>query len=162
MDGIAFLIDEFEDVALGRRLSKKQASDYIATLRRLLDTAREEDFWLVLSMTPEGYDQTDRLDPSLMERFSQKYEIPRLSDEDATQIVAHRLKAARHKAGNGLWPLRDDAVAALKPTTRSSPRRLIKVLWQALATAATEHQQPPISNDTLTRAEAGIYPGGTG
>ena len=41
-DGVAFLLDEFEDVALARRLTRTQSSAYIATLRRLLDTAESE------------------------------------------------------------------------------------------------------------------------
>ena len=62
--GIAFLIDEFEDVALERRLNRKQRHEYTATIRRLLDTAQEENLWVILSMTPEGLDQTAKLEPS--------------------------------------------------------------------------------------------------
>ena len=54
-DGIAFLLDEFEDVPLpGRRLNRSQAASYTNTLRRLLDVAQSEALWIILSTTPEG------------------------------------------------------------------------------------------------------------
>ena len=53
-DGVAFLLDEFEDVALGKRLARRQSHEYTSTLRRLLDAADEERFWLALSITQEG------------------------------------------------------------------------------------------------------------
>lgn len=158
IEGVAFLIDAFEDVALGRRLNKRQVSDYIATMRRLLDTAREEELWLVLSMTPEGFDQTNRLDPSLMERFSREFRIPLLTDEEAHALVSNRLASAPLESREGLWPFRDDAIIVLRPTTRSSPRRLIKVFWQTLALAAQRNLSPPIPNDTVRQAEQLAFP----
>jgi len=160
VEGIGFLIDEFEDVALGRRLSKKQISEYTATMRRLLDTAREENLWLILSMTPEGFEQTNRLEPSLVQRFTQKYEIPPLSDEEARQLVIQRLRMARIAERDDLWPFPEDTIATLRPTTRSSPRRLIKVLWQALALATEAGDSPPISRERLLKAEETLFPGG--
>ena len=157
--GIAFLIDEFEDVALGRRLNRRQTSEYIATIRRLLDTAQEENLWIILSMTPEGLDQTTRLDPSLIERFTQQYEIPPLSDEEALQIVLQRLKSARIVDRTDLSPFPDNALSELRPTTKSSPRRLIKVLWHSLALAVQENDNAPISAGTLRQAEEDLYPG---
>ena len=158
-EGIAFLIDEFEDVALGRRLNKRQTSEYIATLRRLLDTARDEKLWVILSMTPEGLDQTTRLDPSLLERFTQKYEIPPLNDLDAYGLVSQRLKRARTVARDGLWPFPEDALSALRPTTRSSPRRLIKVLWQSIAFAVEKQESAPLHVDILKEAEEALFAG---
>jgi len=159
VEGIAFLIDEFEDVALGRRLSRKQTSEYIATMRRLLDTAKEENLWVILSMTPEGFDQTNRLDPSLVERFTQRYDIQPLSDEEAQGLVLQRLRPARTEPRDDLWPFADGSLECLRPTTRSIPRRLIKVLWQALALAAEVGQSPPIPGERLREAEEIIYPG---
>lgn len=157
--GMAFLIDEFEDVALGRRLNKKQTSEYIATIRRLLDTAQEENLWVILSMTPEGLEQTTRLDPSLIQRFTQQYTIPPLSDEDALHIVLQRLKSARTVDRNDLSPFPDDTLSELRPTTKSSPRRLIKVMWHSLALAVEENESAPMSLGIVNRAEEELYPG---
>lgn len=156
IEGVAFLIDEFEDVALGRRLSKRQTADYLATLRRLLDTAREEEFWLMLSMTPEGYERTKDLDPSLMERFSEKYGIPPLAATEAQDLVFQRLEEARIESREGLWPFHDDVIKRLAFTTHSNPRRLIKVLWKSLALAVGSDQAPPIANKTVQDAESAL------
>ena len=156
--GIAFLIDEFEDVALGRRLNRKQTSEYIATIRRLLDTAQEENLWVILSMTPEGLDQTTRLDPALIEHFTQKYDIPPLSDQDALHIVIQRLRKARMVPRDDLHPFPEETLSELRPTTKSSPRRLIKVLWHTLALAVEESEGVPIPLRTLRQAEEDLYP----
>ena len=129
VNGIAFLIDEFEDVALGKRLAKRQSSEYTATLRRLLDTARDEEFWLALSITPEGLDQTRMLEPALMDRFGASFRIPPLSDCDAYNLILHRLKSARIESDReDLWPFENDVVSVIKPTSISTPRKLIKIL----------------------------------
>lgn len=155
---VAFLIDEFEDVALQRRLNRKQSFEYLATLRRLLDTARDEAFWLVVSMTPEALERTRALDASLVQRFAQPYTIPPLTKAQATELVAHRLKDARLEERDDLWPFKTDALAVLRPTTVSRPRPLIKVLWQAIAKAIQDGLVPPISGDVLREAEAMVFP----
>ena len=154
VDGIAFLIDEFEDVALGKRLPRRQTSEYTATLRRLLDTADEEDFWVALSITPEGLEQTRTLEPSLLQRFGAEFRIKELSDQESVDLIRHRLKAARTMAEpGGLWPFEDDAVVAIQPTNRSSPRKLIRIFWQSLALAIQQGVEPPIPNDVVIEAE---------
>ena len=158
-EGIAFLIDEFEDVALGRRLNRRQTSEYIATLRRLLDTARDEKLWVILSMTHEGLDRTTRLDPSLLERFTQTYEIPPLNDQDAHDLVLGRLQRARTVVRDDLWPFPEEALSVLRPTTRSSPRRLIKVLWQSIAFAVEKQDSAPFHVDILREAEEALFAG---
>ena len=154
VNGIAFLIDEFEDVALGKRLARRQSSEYTATLRRLLDTARDEDFWLALSITPEGLDRTRELEPALMDRFGASFQIPPLTECDAYNLVQHRLRKARlENDREGLWPFAEDTVSAMKPTSFSAPRKLIKVLWLSLALAVQHRSEPPISISFVTEAE---------
>ena len=154
VNGIAFLIDEFEDVALGKRLAKRQSSEYTATLRRLLDTARDEEFWLALSITPEGLDQTRMLEPALMDRFGASFRIPPLSDCDAYNLILHRLKSARIESDReDLWPFENDVVSVIKPTSISTPRKLIKIFWQSLALAIQRGGNPPISKSLVAEAE---------
>ncbi len=52
---IAFLIDEFEEIGLQKRLTRRAAHDYLATLKRLINLAQSEqiDFWIFMSMTPD-------------------------------------------------------------------------------------------------------------
>ena len=154
VDGIAFLIDEFEDVALGKRLAKRQSSEYTATLRRLLDTARDEEFWLALSITPEGLDRTRELEPALMERFGASFQIPPLSERDAHNLVLHRLRNARIDIDReDLWPFENDVVSVLQPTNISTPRKLIKIFWKSLALANQRGESPPISKSLVAEAE---------
>lgn len=152
--GVAFLIDEFEDVALGRRLARKQVSEYTATLRRLLDTARDEELWLAVSITPEGLEQTSRLEPALIQRFSSRFVIPRLTDSDAFDLVLHRMNEARSKSlRKDLWPFENDVLLAMEERNRSTPRKLIRILWQSLALASQKGIEPPFSKSLIAEAE---------
>ena len=153
VDGIAFLIDEFEDIALGNRLAKRQISEYTATLRRLLDAASEEEFWLALSITPEGLEQTYSLEPALRDRLSASFRIPSLSDSDAFDLVSHRLKSAwTEETKGGLWPFQEGVISVIEPVNRSTPRKLIKVLGKALA-LALDGGGPPVTKLLVSKAE---------
>jgi len=156
-EGCAFLIDEFEDVALDRRLSRRQATEYIATMRRLLDTAREEDLWVILSTTPEGLARTNALEPSMMERFSGTYEIPGLDEAEAYDQVKQRLVGAGIGDDEGIAPFAEDAITFISETTKSNPRRLIKVMWLSLGLAVDRDVDPPITGELVREAEERIY-----
>ena len=154
IEGVAFLVDEFEDVALGKRLARRQLSEYFSTLRRLLDTADEEQFWLVLSTTPEGWRQAHVREPALLERFGSRFDVKQLDDHEAVGLVEQRLAHAReHGSGDGLWPFEDDAVAAIQPINRSTPRTLVKIFWLALAAADRDGVPPPIPTSYVLDAE---------
>ena len=156
-EGIAFLIDEFEDAALGKRLSRRQSAEYHSTLRNLLDTARDEDFWLTLSSTPQGFEQTRSIEPPLMQRFGSEFRIPPLTDQDAHNLVYQRLKNAKIEGStNGLWPFADDVVSAIMENNRAWPRGLVKVLSQSLTSAIREGVDPPIPNSLVQTIEAGL------
>ena len=156
-DGVAFILDEFEDVALAKRLTRTQSTAYIATLRRLLDTAERENLWVILSTTREGLDRTSELDESLIQRFSYQYLIPELSRTEARKLVEGRLDSARADGGVGLMPFAEDALGGLDPTTWSSPRRLIKVMWYAVSLAAERRSTPPLSSELVKDAERQLY-----
>ena len=154
VEGIAFLIDEFEAVALGKRMAKRQSAEYTATVRRLLDTAAEEEFWLALSITPEGLEQTNDIEPSLIERFGPDFWIPPLEDQDSYNLIQHRLQEARiDSAHDGLWPFEEESIKVLQPTNRVVARKLIKVFGHALALAIRQQVAPPISATLVTEAE---------
>ena len=88
-----FLLDEFEQISLHRRLTAKDSQDYLVTLKRLIDITQEGDLWLVLAMTPDAAEQTERLDPAFWSRCY-RFDIPSLTREDATQLIEERLKRA--------------------------------------------------------------------
>ena len=157
-NGIAFLLDEFEDVALARRLNRNQAAAYTATLRQLLEVAQHEDLWIILSTTPEGLARTSELDESFTQRFSFQFEIPTLSEDDAYEIIARRLKSARNDERDGLYPFTENVLHELSETTRSNPRRLIKVMWHAIGLAFEREVHAPISEELVKEAETQLYP----
>ena len=137
-NAIVLLIDEFEEIGLQKRLTKRAAHDYLATMRRLINLARSDqvDFWIVLSMTPDAYKTTKELEPSLIQRVSdQTIEIDPLSRDDAFNLMRTRIEAARTPQVDPtigmLFPFPDDVV--FRPDTFSNPRRLVKACFQSIA-----------------------------
>ena len=164
---IAFLIDEFEEIGLQKRLTKRAAHDYLATLKRLINLAQSEqvDFWIVMSMTPEAYETTRELKPALAERISgqsgqeQVLRIKPLDHDDGLKLMLSRIKDARSKETNqptgSLFPFPDDIV--FRPNTYSNPRRLVKTCFRAIAQADTDVRLP-FTEDYLHKIEDEIYP----
>ena len=165
--GIAFLIDEFEEIALQKRLSRRQAYDYLATIKRLINVARNEDFWLIVSMTPKAAEITRQLDAGLWERFTSQgayeFKISLLSKEEARELIQRRLQNARpgeaEEVPESLSPFPENLAEILRPTTVSLPRRLVKVAFYAIS----EAQQPPevaipFSAEFLRQIEERAYP----
>ncbi len=162
-EGMAFLIDEFEEIGLQKRLTRRAAHDYLATLKRLINLAQNEEnnFWLVLSMTPDAYRRTRELEPALAERLSgQEHEIriEPLDSEAALALMRTRVDAARAK-GSGrsgsLFPFPDEI--PFGPTTFNNPRRLVKACFSAIVRA--DHRTTlPFTGDYLREVESGLYP----
>ena len=162
-DGIAFLIDEFEEIGLQKRLTKRAARDYLATLKRLINLAQNEEsnFWLFLSMTPDAYRRTCELEPALAERFSgQEHEIRMelLTTDAAFALVKARVDAARSEGSSlsgSLFPFPEEI--PFRPTTYNNPRRLVKACFFAIAGA--DDQTPlPFTSDYLQDVESTLYP----
>ena len=158
---VAFLIDEFEEIGLQKRLTRREAHDYLATLKRLINLAQDPsvDFWIVLSMTRDAYDTTRKIETALEQRFSdQLVEIEPLGLDDAAALMESRLHAARRptteKTGGGLFPFPDDIV--FRKETYSNPRRLVKTCFYAIADAE-ERTTPPFSADYLRTVEERLY-----
>ena len=161
-NGVAFLIDEFEEIGLQKRLTRRAAHDYLATLKRLVNLAQSTavEFWVVLSMTPDAYATTKSLEPALLERVTGgKLEIPALTANDGLRLVKTRIDAVRSPAvaqdsTNPYFPFPD--TMSLRPATYSNPRRLVKVCFRAIA-HATPDQEVPFTLDYLRRTEEDLY-----
>ena len=166
----SFLIDEFEEIGLQKRLTKRASHDYLATLKRLINLAHSEqvDFWIILSMTPDAYDTTLKLEPALGERFSgqsgkeQVLRIEPLDQHDASNLMQLRINAARTKETGkptaNLFPFPDDIV--FRPSTYSNPRRLVKACFRAIA-QADANVQLPFTEEYLHKIEDELYPRST-
>lgn len=159
--GIAFLIDEFEEIGLQRRLTRRAAHDYLATLKHLIDLSQSHrvDFWIVLSMTPAAYKVTEKLDPALMARVSTPIEIGPLSEEDARTLVRERLRAVRLVDGRSgkddLFPFPQDL--GLSPRILVNPRQLVKVCFRIIA-GADQNTAVPFEGEYLQQVEREVYP----
>ena len=116
VERIAFLVDEFEQVSLQHKLSRKDAQDYFVTLKRLLEVMEQGDFWLILAMTPDAWDRTKSLDPAFCERCYE-FEVPALEKADAIALIKHRF-------GTKPPPFEANFIDALRPTTFGIPRAL--------------------------------------
>ena len=158
VDAVAFLIDEFEEIGLQKRLTKRAAHDYLATLKRLINLAHQEDnhFWLFLSMTPDVFDTTRRLEEALVERVSGDsiLQVATLQPTEAVALMQARLDAARPDGvtewTDSLFPFRDQV--PFSPKTRANPRRLVQACSAAIA-AADDETPLPFSDDYLHDVE---------
>ena len=159
---IVFLVDEFEEIGLQKRLTKRAAHDYLATMKRLINLAQsaQVDFWIVLSMTPDAYKTTKELEPALIERVSDRtINIDPLTSTDALALIRSRIIAARLKDTDESigdhFPFPDDIF--FRPNTYSNPRRLVKTCFQAIAEANADVDLP-FTEDYLHKIEEKIYP----
>ena len=121
---IAFLVDEFEEIGLQKRLTKRAAHDYLSTMKRLINLTMSDDldFWLILSMTPDAFDTTRELQPALVERFTDRtIEVPPLEREGALHLIRGRIAGVRGG---------DDAVGGvdgLYPSRRRSSSHRVRI-----------------------------------
>ena len=161
-NAIAFLIDEFEEIGLQKRLTRRQAHDYLATLKRLINLAHNEqvDFWIVLSMTPDAYDKTLALEPSLLQRVrDQVLHIEGLTEQEARVLVRTRLRAVRtEKSGDwqdSLFPFPETLTFPVD--ILSNPRELVKSCYRAIS-RADEYTNLPFTAEYLHQVAAELYP----
>jgi hypothetical protein len=169
VSAVAFLLDEFEEISLQKRLTRREAHDYLATLKRLINLTQSEDLWLIVAMTPPAAEETQMLEPALWERFTghgqYQFKIPPFTGDDTVDLVKSRLDAARVEGftlPNNLFPFPDNLGTALSPATISSPRRLVKVCFYAISDA--NNAPLPFTYDYLQNIESKVYPtleGGT-
>lgn len=156
---IAFLIDEFEEIGLQKRLTKRAAHDYLSTLKRLINLAQDEDnpFWVFLSMTPDAHRTTLKLEPGVIERFAEHtnvLQLDALGQDEAANLVRSRLDAARptdftNPNGTSLFPFPADL--PFSPGTRRNARRLVK----ACSAAISAELGPALTTAGLDTAVAG-------
>jgi len=165
-EAVAFLLDEFEEVSLQKRLTKRQAHDYLATMKRLIGLTEREQFWIIVAMTPQAAEVTEKLEPALWQRFisqgKHRFEIPPLNGEEAEKLVRRRLDDARPEGTtpDALFPFPENLIELLRKDIISSPRRLVKVCSLAIAQAA---QAPdavvvPFTAEHLQRVQKELYP----
>lgn len=164
-ESVAFLLDEFEEVSLQKRLTKRQAHEYLATMKRLINLTEREQFWIFVAMTPQAAEITEQLEPALWERFvsggEHRFQIPPLDANEARELVARRLAAARPEGistDTPLFPFPENLTDILREGTYSSPRRFVKICSLAIARAASGDVPVPFTLEYLEQIQEELYP----
>ena len=166
VDGIAFIIDEFEDVAVQGRLTHNKSTEYLVTLRSLVDFSATENLWIITAMTPEAEEATKRLSFALWDRFvefdNNKLHLNPLSRDDAENLLLWWLNTARiptFGVPSRLFPFADDTFDSIENRLDLMlPRRLVKCLFMSLATVVRDRGTLPIlASHTMEVAER-AYP----
>ena len=163
IESIAFLIDEFEEISLQKRLSRREAHGYLATLKRLINLTVDENLWVIVAMTPDAVDKTRELEPALWERFTAegkfKLEVKQLNVREAKELIRNRLREARINDKEGIFPFPDDLEKAFSPATISSPRKIIKVCFYSISQALSGAKKIdlPFKHKYLKAIEDKVY-----
>lgn len=148
VEGVAFLIDEFEDVAISKRMPRLKSYEYLATLRHLIDISQEENFWIIIAMTPQAATSTKEMNEALWQRFTTEettvLELGPLTSEESKDLIIWWLNRARGKSTD-LFPFPDELMDFLDTCLDIRlPRSLIKMCFLTTAKAEEQKIDPPI------------------
>lgn len=154
--GVVFLLDEFEDVAIDKQMTRSKGFQYLATLRRLLDLSNSQELWMILAMTPESLEQTSQMNPAWRQRFVPQaaFSLVPLDLEEAKGLTVAWLDRGRGKLYKEymgkLFPFADDFLACIanKPDLLM-PRALVNVLRKSIEDAVKDNIKPPLGSAFL-------------
>lgn len=169
IESVAFLIDEFEEVAFPKRMTRKQTYEYLATMRSLIEISKsEENLWIVLAMTQEAVNATKEMDPALWERVTHQEEetvltLEPLTDYESKELLKWWLNRARGKEElkeyqNTLFPFPESIENVLKRPEVRLPRPLVRIGFFILARAEKEKIEAPIPIDFIGKIINELYP----
>ena len=168
VEGVAFLIDEFEEIAFPKRMSHKQTYEYLATLRSLIDISEKENLWIILAMTMEAVEETRKMNPALWQRFThqEKETILRLEPltvEESKELIKWWLNIVRDEDvfkdyRDSLFPFPRDIEKVLKRPDIRLPRPLVRICFTTLARAVEEKVEAPITMDFIEKIINKLYP----
>ena len=168
VEGVAFLIDEFEEIAFPKRMSHKQTYEYLATLRSLIDISEKENLWIILAMTMEAVEETRKMNPALWQRFThqEKKTILRLEPltvEESKELIKWWLNIVRDEDvfkdyRDSLFPFPRDIEKVLKRPDIRLPRPLVRICFTTLARAVEEKVEAPITMDFIEKIINKLYP----
>lgn len=168
VEGVAFLIDEFEEVAFPKRMVRKQTYDYLATLRSLIGISERENLWIITAMTPEAAEETKNMNRALWQRFTHQERetiltLEPLTVEESKELIKWWLNIARDeddfkKYRNSLFPFPEDIEKVLERPDIRLPRPLVRIGFFTLARAVKEKVEAPIPVDFVEKIINELYP----
>jgi len=167
VEGVAFLIDEFEEIAFPKRMSHKQTYEYLATLRSLIDISEKENLWIICAMTMEAVEETIKMNPALWQRFVHKdrntiLNLEPLTKDESKNLIKWWLNTAKNDDGlkeykNILFPFPEDIEKVLKSPEVRLPRSLVRIGFFTLAKAEEEKVKAPIPINFIKRIINELY-----
>ena len=167
VEGVAFLIDEFEEIAFPKRMSHKQTYEYLATLRSLIDISEKENLWIISAMTMEAVEETRKMNPALWQRFVHKdrntiLNLEPLTKDESKNLIKWWLNTAKNDDGlkeykNILFPFPEDIEKVLKSPEVRLPRSLVRIGFFTLAKAEEEKVKAPIPINFIKRIINELY-----
>lgn len=162
--GVAFLIDEFEEVTFSRGMTKVKTYEYLSTFRRLIDISETEELWIAVAMTPEAMEQTVAANAALVERFTQiqcKIELNPFTQADIHAWLIWWLDRYRpeHSSFTGsIFPFPEEFPQLLAADIkRCAPRKLVKTCFAILADAIAVNAPVPLSKDFILEKLAKLF-----
>jgi len=169
VSGVVFLLDEFEEVSSGRRMSKRQGHEYLSTLRRLINLSEAENLWIIMAITEEGAKTTEEIEPGLWERFTEKgqyrFAIEPLNLQEAESLLKWWFDKERlEKAKKGdLFPFPDGTTSLLKKRAVLYPRTLVRFSFFLLSEGISSKEEAPFRTEFVQQVIDKMYPksGGT-
>ena len=146
--GIVFIIDEFEDIVSSIRMPVFKQTEYLRTLKHLIDLSKEEDFWLVLGLTPKSSLALKPYDEALYQRIGEPSSLfsiflGKLDKEDIYEIVKFYINRGRQdgvlSAPSAIFPFPEDfGDIVLEENPILTPRQLVKLCFFLVAKASVD------------------------
>ena len=128
---VFILVDEFEDLTLGR-LTKAQQDNYIHNLRILLDQHRE--WCLLFAINPHALERLQTLSPPLADRILvRKIALDNLNNEEVKSVYSTYLSLAKYE---GELPFTNEAIELIREMSDGNLRRVLKIAFVVFEAAA--------------------------
>ena len=168
VEGVAFLIDEFEEIAFPKRMTRKQTYEYLATLRSLIEISEKENLWIIPTMTQEAVEETRKMNVALWQRFTHQEKetiltLEPLTVEESKKLIKWWLNRARDEDDlkeyrDSLFPFPEDIEKVLERPDVRLPRPLVRIGFFTLARAEEEKIEAPIPIDFIEKIINELYP----
>ena len=143
---IFLLVDEMEDLLLGERLTRRERTDYLSTLRVLLDDSLR-NLGVVLAGTEAAWDKLNELTPAVKGRTPYRVVLPRLSKSSAPVLVSNFLNTARKSGSTASQPFSTEAISALLKHSEANRRRFIALCYHAVEYGADRKRKEIRADD---------------
>ena len=168
VDGVAFLIDEFEEITFSKGMTKSKTYEYLSTFRRLIDLSEKVSLWVVVAMTPEALEQTKAMNNALVARFVDikiKIELNPFAEGNIVNWLKWWLNTARipdSRYNDTIFPFPAEfAQQMAEHVDRCYPRKLVKTCFAILADAEENNLKVPLSSDYTSQMIKQLFEDGT-